>query len=183
MEEAIKGLAVGKRSINEKYLREIKNACSALYNSSELFAFGKISEYSELIGEVTERALNKEFDLSEKLIELYRQIPSSLDGMVTDDEDAYKNSEEIKRQFINILELFKKPGSSKEASYNNDGLNEDRIKEDVHKDTEDKLPTDENANPNDTPESTEDLDEEDEENGKPQFTSVRDAVKFIDKLL
>jgi cell division protein FtsZ len=109
LEEAVKGLAVGHRAINEKFLREIKNACSSIYNTAELFAFDRISELSELISEVTDRAIKGEFDLSDSLLELYRDLPATFNGMINDDDAANEHSEEIKQKFHNVKLLLKMP--------------------------------------------------------------------------
>ncbi|MFQ5770677.1 MAG: cell division protein FtsZ, partial [bacterium] len=203
LEEAVKGLGVGNRSGNEKYLREIKNACTSLYNSSELFAFSLISEFAELIGEITERALNGEFDLSESLIEIYRQIPFTFAGMVADDSPAYESAEEITQKFRNILELCNKPVKSKaaipEMKVSNESqkldpevLTEDK-KEDIQEDGKEEGKENGDVGTNATLQDKEDENnetelseepaKEDEDNGKPKFTNVREAVKFIDKLL
>ncbi|HEX9653093.1 MAG TPA: cell division protein FtsZ [bacterium] len=109
LEEAVKGLAVGHRAINEKFLREIKNACASIYNTAELFAFDRISEFSELVAEVTDRAIKGEFDLSETLLDLYHDLPLIFSGMIADDEPAYELAEVIKQKFVNVQQLLKMP--------------------------------------------------------------------------
>ncbi|MFQ6115366.1 MAG: cell division protein FtsZ, partial [bacterium] len=107
MEEAINGLATGNRQGNEKYLREIKNACSSLYSTGELFSFKNISEFAGLMGELTERALKGEFDLSESLLSIFHEIPSSLESLIAEEENSDLKVEEIKKKMSRILELLK----------------------------------------------------------------------------
>lgn len=174
--DASKKLAVGNRSENERNLKKIKNACTSLYNSAELFAFSKISEFTQLIGELTERGLNTDFDLSESLIELYQRIPAILEGMIAGDAKAYQRSQDIEQKFTNILQLFDKDAGSGGTSKDVENLEEaeepstgDPVKE--------------------QPEALAKLGTGNVEqkhgkgNGNPEFSDVREAVRFIDKLL
>ncbi len=161
-EEASRSLKVGRRAQNIKQLKKIKNACTSLYNSSELFAFNRISAFTELVGEVTERGLKEEFDLSESLIEIYQSIPTVLQGMVRGEEEAYKAADEIKEKLSKILELLEPNGSAEAEGQNDDkGGGEPAASEGTTK-TEGR-PTDKG-------------------NGSPSFSDVKEAVRFIDKL-
>jgi cell division protein FtsZ len=109
MEEAVKGLAVGPLAMNEKCLREIKNACATIYDTAEIFAFDKISEFAELVGEITARAAKGEFDLSESLLDLYRELPLTFNGMIADDEAAYELAEKLAEKFRNLQRMLNAP--------------------------------------------------------------------------
>jgi len=111
LEEAVKGLVLGNRSANEKRLLDMKNACSSIYSSAELFGYGKIAEFTELSEEITDSALKDEFDLSQSFLDLLGQIPPTLRDMVAGETRADQKAEEIKEKFVNILELLAETGS------------------------------------------------------------------------
>ncbi|MFQ5823773.1 MAG: cell division protein FtsZ [bacterium] len=169
LDEAINGLAIGNRARNEKYLREINNACSSLQSTAELFSLKNISEYAKIIGEVTKRALKGEFDLSECLIKIYRQIPSSVESLIAEEENSNTKAEEIKKKLNSILALLK--NSQEKNNLNSQDQNKtnkvNTLKNDfeIKKQQVDKSSAE--VGPN-----------HDELN----FSNVDDAVKYIKKL-
>ncbi|RMF70530.1 MAG: cell division protein FtsZ, partial [Calditrichaeota bacterium] len=112
LEEAIKNLSPGNQPHNEKYLRKMKTASTSLYNSSELFAYSRLAEFTDLVVQLTEGAIKQQFDLSENLIELFREIPAALNGMIVDDKKAYETADELKQKFHNVLDLVNNPAGS-----------------------------------------------------------------------
>lgn len=154
LEEAVKGLVLGNRSANEKRLRDIKNACSSIYSSAELFGYTKIVAFTELVEEITDSALNDEFDFPESFLDLLGQIPPTLRDMVAGEPRADQKTEEIKAKFTTILELV---GVTNEEEVSAESLS-GTIPE-----GSDKQVTSAQA-------------EEDE------FSSVKEAVKYFDRL-
>ncbi len=100
LEEAINNLAV-ESGENEKHLSDISTSASSIYSSSELFDYDKISEFAELLGEVTKDALNGKLNLSENVIELFQQMPSALRSATEGDG---KDLEEIKQSILKLLD-------------------------------------------------------------------------------
>ena len=173
LEEAIKGISLGNRQGNEKYMRDVKNACSSLHNAAELFSYSKISEFVEAVGELAQCAIDKEFDLSESLLDLFRVIPQTLRKMISGEDSAFESAEELLQKFTNILELLQNPS---------DGNNADR-----RKDKHDSLATNEKNDGKDVKskvkENGKNVQENPQPDGKPeQFSNVSDAVKYFDKL-
>ncbi|MFQ5602527.1 MAG: cell division protein FtsZ [bacterium] len=166
LRDAVKGLAVGENSLNEKYLREIKSACTSLYNTAELFSYPIISEFAEVAGEVTDKALSREFDLTENLITIYQNMPAVLDGLLKKKEHSREYAEEIKIQFTNILKLFEQSEGGNEREF-----------------VESEVPKNDNQNKLDISEAAEITEQKKDGEKKPEFSNVRDAVKYIDKLL
>lgn len=189
LREAMSGLTVGNRSKNEKYFRDIKNACYSLYNSAELFAFNSIAEFAQITGHVAERALHGEFDLSENFLRLFSRVPSTLENLITDNENAYSNAEEVMQSFNNILKLLNP--TAKEGVPASDTDNKEfakgneqegtRVESKVSKDTDDVKV---GSNDSEVKESFKAEKSADEEpgNNKQNFTNVNEAVKFVEKL-
>ncbi len=172
LEDAIKGLVIGKRTANEKHFREIKNACRSIYSSAELFGYMKIVEFSELVEEITQCALNDEFDFPESFLDLLRQIPPTLRDMVAGEPIADQKADEIKRKFENLLESLtdeaqEEPVTGREsASRSHEGTD---IPDEEHIDANAEK-SEEGAGP--------------QEGGKEDanFSTVREAVKYFDRL-
>lgn len=177
--EAVKGLALGDRAGNEKLLREIKNACSSVYSSAELFGYSKIAELAELVEDITECAVNGEFELSESLIDLFRKIPQTVHDMMGSDSDAAEKADEIKLKFSNILELLTHPVGPEDAEE----------EEAASGDIEDKNGAgDGKGRPEDIQKGNgksagkKQSDAESSKEGHDNFSNVREAVKYFDKL-
>lgn len=115
LDEAIKGLAAGNRSDNEKFLREIKNACSSIYSSAELFSYSQISEFVALLGSTADSAVKSEFELSESLIALFAKVPDVLRGMITAEPDADEAADAIMEKLATVMELVR-DGDTKTAT-------------------------------------------------------------------
>ncbi|MFQ5864157.1 MAG: cell division protein FtsZ [bacterium] len=188
MQEAINGLATGNRPRNEKYLREIKNACSSLCSTGELFSFKNISEFAELMGELAENALKGEFDLSESLLTIFHEIPSSIESLITEEPDSQTKVEEIKEKLSSVLALLKntqKQDINECPKITNNSSQNNMLDSHENEKAPDQSPsTHEQKNdfePNDriTDESSNDSGPD---NGRPDFSNVDDAVKFIKKL-
>ncbi len=170
LEESVKGLTLPTGEGNEKHLREMKHACSSIRSSAELFGHNRISQFVELLGDVIGCAINGEFELSESLVELLAEIPTILRQMMHGEVEAYEKADEIKQKLSNIRSLLTKP-----------------LKTVADKRKEQRKP-EENAAPSGT------------KSGKPShekphkthpagagerktdFSNVREAVKYFDKL-
>ena len=72
-------------------------------------------ELAELVEDITECAVNGEFELSESLIDLFRKIPQTVHDMMGSDSDATEKADEIKLKFSNILELLTHPVGPEDA--------------------------------------------------------------------
>ncbi len=170
LEDAITGLSFGKTPENEALLRDIRAACTAIHGSSELFGYDKISNFVELVGDVTEFAAEGEFELSKSVLELYCDVPSTLRSIMTEDEIAYEKADEIKHKFANILELLTQ---SRDAEPESDGVaspHEDSVPETAAaiRTTEAEVEAASSSSPDD--------------DKKSEFSNVREAVKYFDKL-
>ena len=153
LEEAINNLAV-ESGENEKHLSDISTSASSIYGSSELFDYDKISEFAELLGELTKDALNGKLNLSEDVIELFQQMPSALRSATEGDE---KDLEEIKQSILKLLDSIIQSRDSDSAS--------------------DFESTDEE------PEILYESEAQEEEVKDLEHTNVRETVKYFDKLL
>jgi cell division protein FtsZ len=189
LQEAVRGLTVGNRSKNEKYFRDIKNACYSLHNSAELFAFNSIAEFAQITGHVAERALNGEFDLSENFLSLFSRIPSTLENLIADNENAYSDAEEVKQSFNNILKLLNPTDKDGVALSDRDNKEFAEGNEQGRAPGEAKVgeETDEgqvggNDSENEESLKAEESAEVEPSNNKQNFTTVNEAVKFVEKL-
>lgn len=163
LEEAVDGLSLGTRSSNERFLLEIKRACSTIHSSAELFGYAKIAEFLELIEDVTECAVKGEFDLSESLTEIFRQIPQTLRQMMNDDIVGFESADEIAQKLTNILQLLSKPmGDKKKPDDGQEKSDGNEVSATAAK-TADKESSSDN-------------------NEKGDFSNVKEAVKYFDKL-
>lgn len=186
LKEAIGGLTVGNRPKNEKCFRDIKNSCYSIHNSAELFAFSNIAEFAKHVGDVTKRALDGEFELSENFLELFQQIPSTLEDLIADKENAYSGLEEVKRKINNILKLLNpaesenRPPSDKNNPEFKDGSDiQDQAKAPAK--TDEIKVSDNELEEKDSSETEKSAEVGSEKNEK-NFTNVNEAVKFIEKL-
>lgn len=180
LEESVKSLAIGNGSTNKKHLKDIKNACSSIYSSSELFGYTKISEFAELIGDITECALNNEFDLSESFLDLFHQIPSTLREMMTGDDKAHEKAGEIQQKFGNILELLTKRRDSDDATEDEETNTSEQKRQDLEDSNEEKSIHNEKK-VDQTGVSSESADNH-KDKAKSDFSNVKEAVKYFDKL-
>lgn len=153
LEEAINNLAV-ESGENEKHLSDISTSASSIYSSSELFDYDKISEFAELLGEVTKDALNGKLNLSEDVIELFQQMPSALRSATKGDG---KDLEEIKQSMLKLLDSIIQSRDTDSAR--------------------DFESTDEE------PEILNESEAQEEEVEDLEHTNVRETVKYFDKLL
>lgn len=153
LEEAINNLAV-ESGENEKHLSDISTSASSIYSSSELFDYDKISEFAELLGEVTKDALNGKLNLSEDVIELFQQMPSALRSATKGDG---KDLEEIKQSILKLLDSIIQSRDTDSAP--------------------DFESTDEE------PEILNESEAQEEEVEDLEQTNVRETVKYFDKLL
>ena len=153
LEEAINNLAV-ESGENEKHLSDISTSASSIYSSSELFDYDKISEFAELLGEVTKDALNGKLNLSEDVIELFQQMPSALRSATKGDG---KDLEEIKQSILKLLDSIIQSRDTDSAR--------------------DFESTDEE------PEILNESEAQEEEVEDLEHTNVRETVKYFDKLL
>lgn len=153
LEEAINNLAV-ESGENEKHLSDISTSASSIYSSSELFDYDKISEFAELLGEVTKDALNGKLNLSEDVIKLFQQMPSALRSATKGDG---KDLEEIKQSILKLLDSIIQSRDTDSAP--------------------DFESTDEE------PEILNESEAQEEEVEDLEHTNVRETVKYFDKLL
>ena len=153
LEEAINNLAV-ESGENEKHLSDISTSASSIYSSSELFDYDKISEFAELLGEVTKDALNGKLNLSEDVIELFQQMPSALRSATEGDE---KDLEEIKQSILKLLDS------------------------NIQSRDTDSAPDFESTD--EEPEILNESEAQEEEVEDLEHTNVRETVKYFDKLL
>jgi len=173
LEGVIKGLSSGTRPANEKYLRDLKNACTSLYNSAELFGYSQISEFVESVGELAQCAIENEFDLSESLLDLFRQIPSTLRDMIRGNNGAFEKSEELLQKFSNILELLHQPAEPAEQTAESPGNPQDTGEEDAGQQK--------NAAGDSAEAGQKEAKGKEKENPE-EFSDLTDAVKYFDKL-
>lgn len=155
MEEAINGLVAGDYSVNEKNLKEFSNACSSIYSSAELFDYKKISEFTELLGELIKSASEGKFNLSGGLLDLFRQIPPALRSVIENDENDQR-LEAVMLKMCNVLDLLSSSPDS-----------------DVTSDVERTLA----ESPDQDAKGSE------QESEEPKYSNVKEAVKYFDKLL
>lgn len=165
LEEAIKGLSIGNRAGNEKSLREIKNACTSLNNAAELFGFDHIIEIVSIILNITQKALNGEFELSQNFLEHFSKVPAILKGLIADEEDIEPMAEEVLNKFTDILSLLDSNKNNKSSNKKSELSPEDL-----------KISGFEVKAAQITPNNQ-------IEEKQPNFSNVDEAVKFIDKLL
>jgi cell division protein FtsZ len=180
IEDSVPNLAAGLVSNNEKPLRDIRRACTSIYNASELFSFDKIASFTQFMIESTDQALTGEFDLSHTFVDIYQKIPTTIDGMISEKEDAIELSEAIKNKLENVL-----------SSFNSTGTGDDNKPDPQPGAVDANTPKTETS-----PESAAETeaavgaegqaDSESEGNGNgngKNFANVREAVDFVDKLL
>ncbi|MFQ5706477.1 MAG: cell division protein FtsZ [bacterium] len=186
LEEAVRGLAVGNRSGNERYLREIKNAVASINSSAELFSYQSIAELMSPMATIVEKAVQGEFDLSEGVIELFRLLPSTVSGLTNEDEKSKSTAAELKRKVSGILQLFDASGSnnkSKSSRRRETGLplsTADAVSSaSVPYDNKTRLRGEE-AQPADVVSAVAERSLSD--NGSSEFSNVDEAVKYINKL-
>jgi len=152
MAEAIGNLDA--KSDNKKYLQDISNSASSIYSSSELFDYNKISEFAELLGELTKDGLNGKLILSEEVLELFQQMPPALRNAIDGNE---QDLEAIKLKILTLLDSITQSGDTDSAQ------DFDSAEEDPEILNESEARADE----------IEDL----------EYSNVREAVKYFDKLL
>ncbi len=173
IEDAVKGLSLGSGTRNEKYLRKIHSASSSIHSSAELFGYSRISEFVELIGDITDLAVKGEFELSESLLELFTQLPETLRNMMAGDKSGYDKADETKQKLSNILDLLTQPPEDlgkKGENLTSKGKPTDSG-ENIFADAD----TENKAKPEGTKVTK--VDEND-----PDFSNVRETVKYFDKL-
>ncbi len=153
LEAAINKLAA-ENGENEKNLQDISNSASSIYSSSELFDYDKISDFAELLGELTKDALNDKLNLTEDVLELFKRMPPALRNAIEGNE---KDLEEIKQNILNVLDSISKSHDA--------GMVPDS------KSTEDE------------PEILNEAEAEEDQVEDLEYTNVREAVKYFDKLL
>ena len=168
LEKATNNLAV-ESGENEKHLSDISNSASAIYSSSELFDYDKISEFAELLGEVTKDALNGKLNLSEDVIELFRQMPSALRSATEGDE---KDLEKIKQSILKLLDSIIQSRDTDSAPDLESADDEPEILNDAEA-QEEEAQKEEAQKEEAQKEEVEDL----------EYTNVRETVKYFDKLL
>jgi len=152
MAEAIGNLDA--KSDNKKYLQDISNSASSIYSSSELFDYNKISEFAELLGELTKDGLNGKLILSEEVLELFQQMPPALRNAIDGNE---QDLEAIKLKILTLLDSVTQSGDTDSAQDFDSAEEEPEIL------NESEARADE----------IEDL----------EYSNVREAVKYFDKLL
>lgn len=152
MAEAIGNLDA--KSDNKKYLQDISNSASSIYSSSELFDYNKISEFAELLGELTKDGLNGKLILSEEVLELFQQMPPALRNAIDGNE---QDLEAIKLKILTLLDSVTQTGDADSAQDFDSADEEPEIL------NESEARADE----------IEDL----------EYSNVREAVKYFDKLL
>jgi len=102
-EDAIQNLEPGVEDSNTRPLRDIKNACSSLRGSADLFSNKQVARLAKVVGDVAEHAAMDEFELTEDLLDLFAQTPSILRSMMTDDEAGYNDARILIQDFGNIV--------------------------------------------------------------------------------
>ncbi|MFQ5677296.1 MAG: hypothetical protein ACE5G1_15490, partial [bacterium] len=159
MEEAARNLVTGSHQDNEKSLTEIKNACSSIYSSAELFDYAKISEFAELFGELLKDALGGKFHFSHGVVDLLQQIPPALRTVIEHDDND-QALEEVMCKITNVLDLVS-------------GAKGEDITADLEEALADSAGTSaEQGEPTGSPAST----------PAPDYSNVKEAVKYFDKL-
>lgn len=93
----------------DRSLKEIKNACISLRNSAELFAFSKVAELAGAVEEVAEALLGGDLATSTELMELLRQVPDVLVGMIASEDEAATEAENLLQRFQNLISDGGKP--------------------------------------------------------------------------
>lgn len=183
MERSVSNLAAGDIVNNEKALREIKLACTSIYNASELFSFDKIASFTQFILESTDTALTGHFDLSHTLVDIYGKIPAALDGMIMDKAGSDDVIEAIKEKLGIILDSLTGSSSHKPAEQ----YAEMDIQASSHGEVNSSgpgLPGAENkvdAAKHNVQAKT--VRKPNEAESGPSFSNVQEAVNFVDKLL
>ncbi|MCG8605044.1 cell division protein FtsZ [bacterium] len=179
IENSVPNLAAGTASNNDKPLRDIKRACTSIYNASELFSFEKIASFTQFMIESTDQALTGEFDLTHTFVDLYQKVPTTIDGMILEKEDAIELSEAIKNKLQSVLSSLNSPDAGSDKANppkENDGAKSSKTETSPNSGSETKTEAPMGAKEN------ADSASEGNGNGK-NFANVREAVDFVDKLL
>jgi cell division protein FtsZ len=112
-EEEIKGdLHILKDSIrkleennfDEKIFRNIKNACTALQNSAQMFSNQKFEEFTLFIGEFIEELLTKKVKITNGFLPYFRKIPKILDGIIANDNSAIVDAQNVVEKLTLLID-------------------------------------------------------------------------------
>lgn len=86
---------IDDKNFDEKIFRNIKNACSALQNSAQLFSNEKFEEFTIFIGELFEEILTKKIKVTNGFLPFFRKIPKILDGIIVNDYSAIIDAQQV----------------------------------------------------------------------------------------
>jgi len=84
-----------ENSFDEKIFRNIKNACTALQNSAQLFSNEKFEEFTIFISEFFEELLTKKIKVTNGFLPYFRKIPKILDGIIANDNSAVIDAQHV----------------------------------------------------------------------------------------
>lgn len=112
-EEEIKGdLNILKETVkeidnkkpNNKTLNTILKACTSMQSSSQLFSYEKIEEFTIFISDIIEGLLSGEINFHDKLIPLFKKIPSIIEGMVINNKVALPEAQEFIENITKVID-------------------------------------------------------------------------------
>lgn len=84
-----------ENNLDEKVFRNIKNACTALQNSAQMFSNQKFEEFTLFIGEFIEELLIKKVKITNGFLPYFRKIPKILDGIIANDSGAVIDAQHV----------------------------------------------------------------------------------------
>ncbi len=87
--------ALDPSEMNEQAMRDIRNACTALSNSAQLFAFNHISYFADALEQFAKEHLEEARAFSEQEIELLKDAVVVMQGMIYENPEAVQESREI----------------------------------------------------------------------------------------
>jgi len=105
--------------INEKQIRNIKNACIALQNSAQLFSNEKIEEFMIFIGELFEEILLKKIKINNSFIPYLKSIPKVLDGLIANEDSAIKEAQKIIEKVTLLIDQLDNRSNTKKTKPEN----------------------------------------------------------------
>jgi cell division protein FtsZ len=105
LKESIKFLDGNK--LDNKTLRNLKNACKGLINSAQLYSNKSVEEFVKFIGDIFDQLIINKIKFSSQFLPLFNKIPPILEGMAA----GYAVATDDSHQIIKELSLLIGQGS------------------------------------------------------------------------
>lgn len=100
-------------NLDSKLFRNIKNACMALQNSAQLYSHDKIEEFTMFIAGLFEEILSKKVVITEEFLPHFNNIPSILEGMLVNDNNALSDAQYIIEKLTHLIDHQSNGGNKK----------------------------------------------------------------------